>query len=87
MNYRYTLQFNDKKEMNIPYHQGSFLFLDWNVLKKWGCLTKDFLCIRRILILLEECINIIVPCLYLMRQLCMHIRLLLIKAGKCLKYI
>lgn len=35
MNIRYQLKFDDhKKEMNVPYHQGSFMFFVWNVSKK-----------------------------------------------------
>ena len=43
MNYRYTLQFNDhKKEMNIPYHQGSFMFFRLECFEKVGLFDERF---------------------------------------------
>ena len=43
MNYRYMLQFNDhKKEMNIPYHQGSFMFFRLECFEKVGLFDERF---------------------------------------------
>lgn len=43
MNYRYLLQFNDhKKEMNVPYHQGSFMFFRVACFEKVGLFDERF---------------------------------------------
>lgn len=43
MNYRYLLQFNDhKKEMNVPYHQGSFMFFRLACFHKVGLFDERF---------------------------------------------
>lgn len=43
MNYRYLLQFNDHKhEMNIPYHQGSFMFFRLSSFEKVGLFDERF---------------------------------------------
>ena len=43
MNYRYLLMFNDhKKEMNIPYHQGSFMFFRLACFNKVGLFDERF---------------------------------------------
>lgn len=49
MNERYMLKFNDhKKEMNIPYHQGSFMFFRISCFEKVGLFDERFLCILKI---------------------------------------
>ena len=43
MNYRYLLEFNDhKKEMNVPYHQGSFMFFRLECFNKVGLFDERF---------------------------------------------
>lgn len=43
MNERYMLKFNDhKKEMNIPYHQGSFMFFRISCFEKVGLFDERF---------------------------------------------
>lgn len=43
MNMRYQLKFNDhKKEMNVPYHQGSFMFFRIECFKKVGLFDERF---------------------------------------------
>ena len=43
MNYRYTLEFNDhKKEMNVPYHQGSFMFFRIECFKEVGFFDERY---------------------------------------------
>ena len=43
MNYRYTLEFNDhKKEMNVPYHQGSFMFFRLACFREVGLFDERF---------------------------------------------
>lgn len=43
MNQRYMLKFNDhKKEMNIPYHQGSFMFFRISCFEKVGLFDERF---------------------------------------------
>ena len=43
MNMRYQLKFNDhKKEMNVPYHQGSFMFFRMECFKKVGLFDERF---------------------------------------------
>lgn len=43
MNVRYQLKFNDhKKEMNIPYHQGSFMFFRTKCFEKTGLFDERF---------------------------------------------
>lgn len=43
MNYRYTLAFNDhKKEMNVPYHQGSFMFFRIECFKEVGLFDERY---------------------------------------------
>lgn len=43
MNYRYLLKFNDhKKEMNVPYHQGSFMFFRLECFNKVGLFDERF---------------------------------------------
>lgn len=43
MNYRYMLQFNDhKKEFNVPYHQGSFMFFRIACFGKVGLFDERF---------------------------------------------
>ncbi len=43
MNYRYQLKFNDHtKEMNVPYHQGSFMFFRLECFKKVGLFDERF---------------------------------------------
>ncbi len=43
MNYRYMLKFNDHKhEMNIPYHQGSFMFFRLSAFEKVGLFDERF---------------------------------------------
>lgn len=43
MNYRYLLKFNDhKKPMNIPYHQGSFMFFRTECFKTVGLFDERF---------------------------------------------
>lgn len=43
MNYKYTLEFWDhKKEANIPYHQGSFMFFRIECFKKVGLFDERF---------------------------------------------
>lgn len=43
MNYRYMLKFNDhKQEMNVPYHQGSFMFFRTSCFSKVGLFDERF---------------------------------------------
>ena len=43
MNYRYMLKFNDhKREMNVPYHQGSFMFFRTSCFAKVGLFDERF---------------------------------------------
>ena len=43
MNIRYQLKFNDhKREMNVPYHQGSFMFFRIECFKKVGLFDERF---------------------------------------------
>ena len=43
MNYKYLLKmFDHKKELNVPYHQGSFLFFRTSCLKKVGLFDERF---------------------------------------------
>ncbi len=43
MNIRYQLKFDDhKKEMNVPYHQGSFMFFRLECFKKVGLFDERF---------------------------------------------
>lgn len=43
MNFRYLLKFNDhKKEMNVPYHQGSFMFFRLECFNKVGLFDERF---------------------------------------------
>lgn len=43
MNYRYMLKFSDhKKEMNVPYHQGSFMFFRLECFNKVGLFDERF---------------------------------------------
>lgn len=43
MNYKYTLEFwNHKKEANIPYHQGSFMFFRLKCFNKVGLFDERF---------------------------------------------
>lgn len=43
MNYKYTLEFwNHKKEANIPYHQGSFMFFRLECFNKVGLFDERF---------------------------------------------
>ena len=43
MNYRYMLKFNDhKQEMNVPYHQGSFMFFRTSCFAKVGLFDERF---------------------------------------------
>ena len=43
MNYKYLLQYNDHtQEMNVPYHQGSFMFFRTECLQKVGLFDERF---------------------------------------------
>lgn len=43
MNYRYMLKFNDhKQEMNVPYHQGSFMFFRTSCFEEVGLFDERF---------------------------------------------
>ena len=43
MNYRYMLKFNNhKQEMNVPYHQGSFMFFRTSCFEKVGLFDERF---------------------------------------------
>lgn len=43
MNFRYLLKFNDhKREMNVPYHQGSFMFFRLECFNKVGLFDERF---------------------------------------------
>lgn len=43
MNYRYQLKFADRtKEMNVPYHQGSFMFFRLSAFEKVGLFDERF---------------------------------------------
>lgn len=43
MNYKYLLQYNDHtQEMNVPYHQGSFMFFRTECFKKVGLFDERF---------------------------------------------
>ena len=82
-NNRYILKFKDHTQaMNIPHHQGSFMFFRIECFNKTGLNVS--LCISKILTLLEECINIIEQCFGQGLPLFMPIVLLHIKVKRCL---